>query len=69
MVGAMEPKGKQKENYPEYINGVPIGEIIRSIASTSFGQIQIIIQDSKVIQIDKTEKKRIIYKTDADYSI
>ena len=62
-------KEKQKENYPEYINDVPVGEIIRSITDIHHGYVQIIIQDSKVVQIDKTEKKRIVHKIDTDYSI
>ena len=60
---------KRKENIPEFVYGLPVGEIIRSICSIHHGNVQIIIQDSKVVQIDKTEKKRVIYKTDADYSI
>lgn len=65
----MKLEGKQKEDFPEFISGLPIGEIIRSIRSIHFGHIQIIVQDSKVIQIDKTEKKRIIPRIDADYSL
>ncbi len=60
---------KPGENIPDFISGIPIGEIIRSILSVQHGNVQIIIQDSKVIQIDKTEKKRIIFKSDLDYSI
>ena len=64
----MGPKGKQDEIYPEFINGVPVGEIIRSLKGIHHGYVQIIIQDSKIVQIDRTEKKRII-RTDTDYSI
>ena len=60
---------KRKENLPEYVDGLPVGEIIRSIRSINHGYVQIIIQDSRVVQIDKTEKKRIIPKTQIDYSI
>jgi hypothetical protein len=40
----------------------PDGEILRQIVeairSVRFGQVQIIIQDCRVVQIDKTEKVR-----------
>lgn len=62
-------KEKPEGNIPEFVNGVPIGEIIRTILSVQHGNVQIIVQDSRVIQIDKTEKKRITYKTNPDYSI
>ena len=34
-------------------------QIIEAVRSVRFGQVQIIIQDSRVIQIDKTEKVRL----------
>ena len=36
-----------------------VREIIRAIQSVRFGHVQIIIQDSRVVQIDKTEKLRL----------
>lgn len=38
-------------------------EIYKAIKSIRFGNVQITIQDSKVIQIDKTEKIRLDSKT------
>jgi len=35
-----------------------VGEILKSIESIRYGYVQIIIQDSKVVQIEKTEKTR-----------
>ena len=35
------------------------GEIVQAIKSVRHGQVQIIIQDSRVVQIDKTEKLRL----------
>lgn len=64
-----EPAQKQETRYPEIINGVPVGEIIRSILSLHHGRVQIFVQDSKVIQIDKTEKKRLINKPGIEYHI
>lgn len=34
-------------------------QILAAIKSIRFGYVQIIIQDSKVVQIDKTEKIRV----------
>lgn len=36
-----------------------IKDIVQVIKSIRFGYIQIIVQDSKVVQIDKTEKIRL----------
>ncbi len=35
-----------------------LSQILKAIKSIRYGYVQIIIQDSKVIQIDKTEKIR-----------
>ncbi len=37
-----------------------VRQIIEAISSVRFGQVQIIIQDSRVVQIDKTEKVRLV---------
>lgn len=34
-------------------------EILKAVKDVRFGSVQIIIQDSKVVQIDKTEKIRL----------
>jgi len=36
-----------------------IRQVIEAIQSVRFGQVQIFIQDSRVVQIDKTEKVRL----------
>lgn len=36
-----------------------IKNIIEAVKSIKFGYVQIVIQDSKVVQIDKTEKIRL----------
>ena len=54
----MDIKENQIEKYPEYIDGIPIGAIIRSIAGIRYGYVQIIIQDSRVVQVDKLDKTR-----------
>ena len=40
-------------------NGEVVRQIVDAIRSVRFGQVQIIIQDSRVVQIDKTEKVRL----------
>ncbi|HSW58523.1 MAG TPA: YezD family protein [Dehalococcoidales bacterium] len=60
---------KNKDKYPEFIRDIPVGEIVRSITGIQHGSVQILIQDSRVIQIDRTEKKRVSYRAESDYSI
>lgn len=36
-----------------------INEIFKAVTDIRYGYVQIIIQDSKVVQIDKTEKIRL----------
>ena len=43
-----------KWNHEEEI----VREILRAVRSIKYGSVQLIIQDGKVIQIDKTEKVR-----------
>ncbi|MBI4536794.1 MAG: YezD family protein [candidate division NC10 bacterium] len=40
-------------------DGVIIRQIVQAIKSVRHGQVRIIIQDSRVVQIDKTEKLRL----------
>jgi hypothetical protein len=47
-------------NNPVKNHVVPIDAIQEAIKSVKFGVIQLIIQDGRVIQIDKTEKIRFI---------
>jgi hypothetical protein len=37
-----------------------IGLILRAIREIRYGSVQIVIQDSKVVQIDKIEKLRLV---------
>ncbi|MDI6762630.1 MAG: YezD family protein [Thermodesulfobacteriota bacterium] len=36
-----------------------LSQILKAIRSIRYGYVQIIVQDSKVVQIDKTEKIRL----------
>ena len=38
---------------------VPVEEILQAVASVRYGVVQLIIQDGRVVQIDKTEKIRL----------
>jgi hypothetical protein len=40
-------------------DGDIVRQIIEAIRSVRYGQVHIIIQDSRVVQIDKTEKLRL----------
>jgi hypothetical protein len=40
-------------------DGEIVRQIVQAIKSVRHGQVQIIIQDSRVVQIDKTEKLRL----------
>ncbi len=44
---------------PPPVDSQIVREIIRAIQSVRFGHVQVIIQDSRVVQIDKTEKLRL----------
>lgn len=44
---------------PEYVDGLPVGDILRALKGLRYGYVQIIVQDSKVVQIDRTEKTRL----------
>jgi hypothetical protein len=55
------PKPQLQETLlcPEKEPAVPWEEIQRAISGVRFGTVQLIIQDGRVIQIDKTEKIRL----------
>lgn len=36
-----------------------VEQIVKAISSVRYGHVQIVIQDSRVVQIDKTEKVRL----------
>ena len=36
-----------------------VEQIVKAISSMRYGHVQIVIQDSRVVQIDKTEKVRL----------
>lgn len=36
-----------------------VEQIVNAISSVRYGHVQIVIQDSRVVQIDKTEKVRL----------
>ncbi|MFB3895340.1 MAG: YezD family protein [bacterium] len=47
---------QQKSNYT--VNSPVIKEIIKSLETIKYGQVQITVHNSKVVQIDRTEKTR-----------
>lgn len=38
---------------------IPVAQIVEAIKSLRHGYVQIIVQDGKVVQIDRTEKIRV----------
>lgn len=48
-----------EKRFTEYVDGLPIGETIRALKSIRFGEVCIVLQDSNVVQIDRTEKTRL----------
>lgn len=49
---------KDKQNFDMESDSKVAEEIIKAVREIRFGNIQITIHDSKVVQIDKTEKVR-----------
>ncbi len=47
-------------NTPQAEKSELIEKILTAIQGVRYGQVQIIIQDSRVVQIDKTEKLRLV---------
>jgi len=54
----MSPKATVERLGDPAPDGEILRQIVEAIRSVRFGQVQIIIQDSRVVQIDKTEKVR-----------
>jgi hypothetical protein len=52
----MAEKSKSQEPEPEPL---PLDAIREAVKSIRYGVVQLIIQDGKVVQIDKTEKIRL----------
>ena len=48
---------RPRPNLPEPV--LPIDDIARAVESIRYGVVQLIIQDGRVVQIDKTEKIRL----------
>jgi hypothetical protein len=44
---------------PNRVDGLPLEKIQEAVESIRYGVVQLIIQDGKVVQIDKTEKIRL----------
>jgi hypothetical protein len=56
---AMNTEARQSRRPDLSEDGDIVRQVIEAIRSVRFGQVQIIIQDSRVVQIDKTEKVRL----------
>lgn len=47
-----------KQDQKNIVNGAIIKEIIETLNSLKYGHVQITVHNSKVVQIDRTEKTR-----------
>lgn len=55
----MKPTNSTKNILMDNAEGQLLLDILSAIKSIKYGYVQIIIQNSKVVQIDKTEKIRL----------
>jgi hypothetical protein len=55
----MTQKPTQRPTAPAAPADLPIAAIQEAVESIRFGVVQLIIQDGRVVQIDKTEKIRL----------
>ena len=56
---SIEPLKLAEKPPPEPLPPLPIKAIEEAIRSVQFGTVQIVIQDGRIVQIDKTEKIRL----------
>lgn len=55
----MKPHEPNDDDLQAGDDDLPVKEIIKAIKGIRYGYVQIIVQDSKVVQIDKTQKTRL----------
>jgi hypothetical protein len=55
----MSEKNPQRPPAPRVPASLPLEDIQAAVASIRYGVVQLIIQDGRVVQIDKTEKIRL----------
>jgi len=55
----MSEKTQQRPRPQPSGTAIPIDDIERAVESIRYGVVQIIIQDGRIVQIDKTEKIRL----------
>jgi hypothetical protein len=60
----MDPSTQETANgqihLPEGISHEQLSEILGLLKGLRYGSVQIIVQDGVIVQIDRTEKKRIV---------
>ena len=55
----MSDKIPPSQPLPKPTTGLPVATIQEAVGSIRFGVVQLIIQDGRIVQIDKTEKIRL----------
>jgi hypothetical protein len=64
-MGSSEPRPVEKQSAPRNANGRPadfeesLREITDALRTIRNGSLQIIVQDGVIVQIDRTEKRRL----------
>lgn len=54
-----ETNGTRVNRWADELGGQTLDQIMRAIRSVVYGQVVIMVQDGKVVQIDRTEKVRL----------
>lgn len=47
------------EQFGDSLDGAVVEQILRALSNLTHGSVQIIVQDSKIVQIDRVEKVRL----------
>jgi hypothetical protein len=62
-------EGRSLSNHHATLDQESIGRILRALEGLEYGSVQIVVHDSKITQIERTEKHRFpLEKSNPDYS-
>jgi hypothetical protein len=62
-------EGKSLSNTHQTLDEESIGRILRALEGLEYGSVQITVHDSKITQIERTEKHRFpLEKSNSEYS-
>jgi len=55
-----KPRARDERDEKDALASFPIREVREAVEKVRHGTVQLIIQDGKIVQIDTTEKKRLV---------